>query len=506
MKPTEEILRDYFGFASFREGQQEIIDDILQGNSVLGVLPTGSGKSICYQIPSIMLEGVVIVISPLLSLMEDQIKQLKALGMKDVVAINSFLNEREKEIAIDHLSAFNLIYVSPEMIQNRRLMKKLQQLTISLFVIDEAHCISQWGHEFRPDYLKLSSVIEELDSPPVLALSATATPDVQVDIMEQLQLTHIKKHIYPMDRENIAFSIRFCDTKSDKINQLVDVLSRFAVPTMIYFSSKKEAETVASILEAQLTNLRVAFYHGGMESVDRTLIQQQFMENQLDVICCTSAFGMGINKSNVRLVIHYHLPTQIESFIQEIGRAGRDGLSSASVVLYSPFDELLPKRLIDSELPSSEQMKAISDFIEDRQQTDTPIKTLQELTKFFEFNEIQWRFLQYQLEKHGILKENRMMPIKEKKKEFLTNIEQTIVNRYQYKHTKLTEMLSWIEQQGCRRKSLYQPFQAMTKPPKYFCCDVCDFDFNKWQPKQEKKQQVNDDWKKELANLFLQDH
>ncbi|WP_182199437.1 RecQ family ATP-dependent DNA helicase [Paraliobacillus salinarum] len=505
MIESTKILNKYFGHENFREGQQEIIEDIRNGSSVLGVLPTGSGKSICYQIPAMMLHGNVIVISPLLSLMEDQVKQLKAKGIKNVVAINSFTNSNEKNDIISNLSNYKLIYVSPEMIQNKQLLARLKQLHISLFVIDEAHCISQWGHEFRPDYLKLVEVVEQLNNPPLLALTATATPDVQKDILKYLNAPNMKKHIYPMDRENLTFAVQTFEHRNEKVAYIKTLLNKFDVPTMIYFSSKKEAETVAEQLNGNSPNLRIAFYHGGMDAVDRTLIQQQFMQNQLDVICCTSAFGMGIDKSNVRLIIHYHFPTQLESFIQEVGRAGRDGESSVSVVLYAPYDEMLPRRLIESELPSMEQVNSLLFLLDKKSQYNQFKLNKQEIMLQLEMNEVQWRFIVHHLEKHDILNKNQIMPIYDKKDRFLSSIEEVINERFAYKLNKLNEIVSWIKTEKCRRKALFQPFQSNTKTPKYACCDYCDFDFTNWQPTYESKQTtIIQDWQSELAMLFMQ--
>ncbi|WP_079709900.1 RecQ family ATP-dependent DNA helicase [Paraliobacillus ryukyuensis] len=504
MSQLETILQKFFGHTSFREGQKEIIDDVMIGNDVLGVLPTGSGKSICYQIPAMLAEGTVIVISPLLSLMEDQVKQLKATGFKDVVAINSFVQEMERSQIFHELSSYKLIYLSPEMIQNKRLLTQLNHMKISLFVIDEAHCISQWGHEFRPDYLKLKEVIASLNAPPVLALTATATPEVQDDIMNQLERMNMNKHIYAMDRENITFSVQYCNNTKEKLVFISDTLQKFPVPTMIYFSSKKEAESIASHLHYQLPNLRVAFYHGGMDSMDRVLIQQQFMAGQLDIVCCTSAFGMGINKTNVRLIIHYHIPTQIESFIQEVGRAGRDGLSSVSVVLYAPYDEMLPKRLIDSELPTVEQVKSLCHFFDNKFQAKQTAINEQEIMVAFDLNEIQWRFIKFQFEKYEILKDNHIMSIYEKKNVLVPAIEQLIHNRYQEKLAKLNQMVNWIHQQGCRRRALFQPFQSTIKEPTFYCCDSCDFQFEQWSPVVDIEKTNTEDWRTSLAHLFDQ--
>src|SRR5690625_1433665 len=257
-----ESMQHYFGHGSFRPGQKEIIHDIMRGEDVLGVLPTGSGKSICYQLPAILLDGSTIVVSPLISLMMDQVKQLKANNFKSAVALNSFMDPSERKQTLRTLHHYKLIYVSPELLQQNEIQQRLKQMDISLFVIDEAHCISQWGFEFRTDYLKLADIAEFLNKPPILALSATAPEHVQKDIIQSLHRPDMRKHIYPMDRENIAISIIRKDSDEEKIAEISDILSRFSVPTLIYFSSRQSAEKTAADLRKILPQ-RIAYYHGG---------------------------------------------------------------------------------------------------------------------------------------------------------------------------------------------------------------------------------------------------
>ncbi|WP_186577837.1 RecQ family ATP-dependent DNA helicase [Aquibacillus kalidii] len=501
----EQQLETFFGHTNFRQGQKEIITDILSGKDVLGILPTGSGKSICYQLPARILEGTTLVISPLISLMIDQVKQLIASGFKEVIAINSFLANSDRKQVFHDLSKYKLIYASPEMLQNNVFMEKLKKLTVSLFVIDEAHCISQWGHEFRPDYLKLNETINYLNHPPVLALSATATPEVQEDIVHQLDCPLMTRHIYSMDRDNIAFIVERFDHFNQKLEYAANLLKRFPVPTMIYFSSRNWTEQAVDILSKKLPNLRIAFYHGGMDQTDRMLVQQQFMNDQLDVICCTSAFGMGINKTNIRLVIHFHLPTQMESFIQEVGRAGRDGESSVSVVLVAPNDNQLPKRLIETELPTEAQSKNVISFITEHIHIQNNFRLVDtEMMKLFHLSETQWRFLKYQLEKHGMIKEGRILTDFHNPHHIESHITTLIKNRMQYKQEKLGALFEWVAGESCRRKNLFLSFQTDVNKPKYMCCDHCDFTFNQWNPTFNTIKNENIGWKKQLKQLFLQ--
>ncbi|WP_053219363.1 RecQ family ATP-dependent DNA helicase [Virgibacillus senegalensis] len=498
-------LKKYFGHRSFREGQREIIEDVLFGKDVLGILPTGSGKSVCYQLPARLLPGSVLVISPLISLMMDQEKQLAAAGYKDVIAFNSFLSLQKKQTAYRNLTDYKLIYASPEMLQNKGFIKKLSKLQISLFVVDEAHCISQWGHEFRPDYLKLGQTIESLNRPPVLALSATATPEVQKDIAFQLNLPNIVRHVHQMDRENIAFQVEKLDNPEEKIKRISDLLKAKPVPTMVYFSSRNWTEKAAADLSTALPDLNIAFYHGGMEQSDRILIQQQFMHDQLDVICCTSAFGMGINKQNIRLVIHFHLPTQVESFIQEVGRAGRDGLSSVSLVLLAPNDDILPRKLIQSELPGSEDIDRLIYFLKARMnQGNFEVPDQEILMENVQITETQWRFIQYHLEKHGMMENNRMLPTSNWRK-IPEKINRVAVERIKYKVSKVNELLWWAEQGDCRRRTLFAPFQDSIKQPTYHCCDRCDFKISEWTPVTKNVDQHESfDWRQAFSSLMLQ--
>jgi ATP-dependent DNA helicase RecQ len=501
----ERELERYYGYSSFREGQKEIITDVLDGNHVLGILPTGSGKSLCYQLPARIVDGTVLVVSPLISLMLDQEKQLIASGFKKVISITSFLSLPDKQSAFASLDQYKLIYVSPEMLQNARFMEKLKSVRISLFVIDEAHCISQWGHEFRPDYLKLYEVIKQLNYPTVLALSATATPEVQKDIIDQLHTRNMKKHVYPMDRENISLSIAKVRDNQEKIDYLVSLLKKFPVPAMIYFSSRSWTEKVTVELTERIPHLEIAFYHGGMDQADRILIQQQFMNGQLDVVCCTSAFGMGINKSNIRLVVHFHLPPQIESYIQEIGRAGRDGHESVSLLLTAPNDELIPKRLIELELPPMEMVNVVLEYLKDRNHNRQRLPVDEEIIENLQLSEIQWRFLRFHLEKHGIIKESRILYNEQNWQHTATTIHEVIHSRKSYKKQKLDELLKWSAENTCRRKALFSPFQHTIKPPTAFCCDVCDFTFEAWQPIVLDKKANPSHWRETFKKLMLQE-
>ncbi|ALX47980.1 RecQ family ATP-dependent DNA helicase [Lentibacillus amyloliquefaciens] len=496
-------LKQQFYIDSFREGQKEIIEDVIEGHDVLGILPTGSGKSLCYQLPATILNGLTIVVSPLISLMEDQVKQLKAAGFKDVVALNSFMRPDEKTDVFNRLDQFKLIYLSPELLQQNEVIGQLKNVRISLFVIDEAHCISQWGHEFRPDYLRLGTVLKKLNNPPLLALSATATKEVQHDIISSLEKPDIISHIYPMDRDNITFMVEKVNNDNEKRNFMMDILRKNRVPTLIYFSSKRKAEEIAAYISGQLSFQRVAFYHGDMEQIDRIIIQQQFMNGQLDIICCTSAFGMGINKRDIRLILHYHFPLQIESFLQETGRAGRDGKSSVSMLLYSPGDEHIQGSIIQNELPAKDNLTGLFNKLYDMYSKDMQLPSSSRIFETLELNEVQCRFLYYQMEKHGMMDGKALIYDSNNWKDSIRKIGHFIEKRTSFKERKLYEMLNWIHEENCLRKHLYKGFQDNYKPPLYGCCSNCGFTFEKWEPEQTETDEVVLYWEAKLKKLLL---
>lgn len=505
MNQLETVLSKQFNLHAFRPGQKEIITDLLKGNDVLGILPTGSGKSLCYQLPAKLLPGTTIVVSPLISLMIDQVKQLRAKGFKDVIAINSLLDFKQRKGIYANLSAYSLIYLSPEILQQDELLSYLTKIDIRLFVIDEAHCISQWGHEFRPDYLRLHSVIEMLNNPPILALSATANEDVQADIIHALKRPKMIKHIYPIDKPNIAFHVVRLQDEDEKLHTLTKLVSTYRVPTLIYFSRREDTETIAHRLATQLVDRKVAFYHGGLDAFDRLMIQQQFMNDQLDIICCTSAFGMGIDKDNVRLVIHYHFPAQLESFIQEVGRAGRDGGESISVLLYTENDEIVPQSFIQQELPTKQEIAYVFHQLSQLAKEHNQIpRSLPEIINLMQINETKWRYLYFQLESQHILANQQINYDADHWQRAFQHILEHRHARFQYKQNKLNEMLKWIHSTTCLREMLYAEFQSSFQSPVFQCCTNCGFSFANWQPvEQSTTSQPIKTWQEQLKLLML---
>lgn len=498
-------LKRYFGFDKFRIGQEEIITDVIQQKNVLAMLPTGSGKSICYQLPALLLEGSTIVVSPLLSLMEDQVQQLKSNGIKRVVALNSFLTFEERKMILNNLHCYKIIYVSPEILQSSTVRNALKRIDVSLFVVDEAHCISQWGHDFRTDYLRLDELLHELKYPPCLAITATATKNVQNDIINQLRLTNVRKHIYSVDRKNIALQVMKTTTIAEKVEQIIELIQQLNGQGMIYFSSRKWAEAMTEKLK-RAGNHTVAYYHGGMENEDRLLIQQQFLAGQLQTICCTSAFGMGINKPDVRYVIHFHYPGQIESYLQEIGRAGRDGKRSIAILFHCEEDAYITKNVMEMDLPNEDEVRQVVYFLRNAAQNGERITSEWEerLLHVTKLSDTKWRFLYYHLCEMGAIVRDEIRQLHFE--DVFNTLQRKVNERLKVKRRQFQQMVDWLQTTSCRRANYLTYFDEQKSESIDYCCDICGFSIDDYFIKERNDEVITDtyNWKKELKRIFHQ--
>jgi ATP-dependent DNA helicase RecQ len=344
-KDPTQYLKQYFGYDSFRTGQRELVDGILAGRDVLGIMPTGAGKSVCYQLPAAMLEGVTLVLSPLISLMKDQVDALNQLGIP-TVALNSSLTPKEYGERIREIrqGRCKIVYAAPERLESEAFLELVRELRIPLVAVDEAHCISQWGHDFRPSYLSIRRLISRIEPRPVVAaFTATATDKVKEDIAKHLDLRDPVRVMTGYRRPNLAFSVV---KGADKRRFLADFIrARSGSAGIVYTSTRKEAEACHQFLLKQ--GIRAGRYHAGLSEEERASGQERFLYDDLQVMVATNAFGMGIDKSNVRFVVHYNLPKNVESYYQEAGRAGRDGEPGECALLYAPQDVMTQKYLIE---------------------------------------------------------------------------------------------------------------------------------------------------------------
>lgn len=334
MPDTLTILKKYWGYDSFRPLQQEIADSVCDGNNVLALLPTGGGKSICFQVPGMTLDGITIVVSPLIALMKDQVDQLVKRGIK-AAAIYSGLSKEEIDILLDNCiyGDIKFLYVSPERLQTELFIARAQKMNVNLLAIDEAHCISQWGYDFRPPYLQIAEFREKIKKVPVIALTATATEKVKEDILKRLEIEDAQLFQKSFSRDNLSYAVRKVEAKDQK---LVNILQTVQGSGIVYVNTRKDTREVASLLIRN--NISADFYHGGLTPAERSEKQANWIKNRVRIIVATNAFGMGIDKPDVRIVVHLDIPPGPEAYYQEAGRGGRDGEKAYAVILYNEND------------------------------------------------------------------------------------------------------------------------------------------------------------------------
>ena len=359
VEEARRAMQRRWGHETFRPGQQAVLAPLLEGRDVLGVMPTGGGKSLCYQLPAVLADGFVLVVSPLIALMQDQVEGLQAQGVA-ATFINSTLpgHEVEQRWTNAEFGQYDLLYMAPERFATDVFQARAERLDVSLVAVDEAHCVSEWGHHFRPDYLEIPDAREQLGTPPTVALTATATPAVRQDIRDLLELSDAAEVVRGFDRPNITWSVFRTDKKWDRLRAVVDAVPGTGI---VYVPTRRDVDRWRKRLKAH--GVAVAGYHGGLDSEERARRQQAWVNDDVRVMVATNAFGMGIDKPDVRFVVHMAPPSSLESYYQEAGRAGRDGAQAHAVLLYQPTDADTQAALIEASHPTAQEVRAVYDAV-----------------------------------------------------------------------------------------------------------------------------------------------
>jgi ATP-dependent DNA helicase RecQ len=474
----EKGLHDLFGFEHFHPGQEEVVTRVMQGEDTLAILATGAGKSLCYQLPALLLRGTTVVVSPLIALMKDQLDVLAERGYRDNVALNSTLSEDQETAAIARVARgeVKIVFVTPEKLEDEAFLAILKSIDVPLFVVDEAHCISQWGHDFRPAYLALGQAIAALGKPTVLALTATATPAVREDILLQLGIPNTKTIVKGFDRPNLRYEVIRAESEAAKLKSLKGLFENGLDGTgIIYTATIKNALEVQKYLHDQL-DLPAAVYHSKLQKHDRVSVHELFMGEAIRAVVATNAFGLGIDKPNIRFVIHYDLPGSVEAYTQEAGRAGRDGDLSRCILLYRMSDTRVQNYFLTGKYPDIEDVQkvfgtleyfggqadgvSLADLRKISQLPLTKLKVVLALLKKACFIEMRAR-ARYGLT-HDALK-NRDLVLS------LTNYD----TKKSYDQSKLAMMLQYSETRSCRRKFILNYFGEDYERESCGQCDNC---------------------------------
>ena len=467
----EQIARQVFGYEELRPAQKEVLTSVLNGNDTLAIMPTGSGKSAIYQIAALRLPGPTVVISPLIALQQDQVASITDQHTVNAAVLNSTLTAKERSRVFASLKdeSLEFIFLAPEQFENKDTLEKIRASQPSLFVVDEAHCVSEWGHDFRPAYLHLNSVIETLGHPVVLALTATASPLVQQEIVERLGMDRPVKLVRGFDRPHIYLSAYQFSEEAEKTKHLIQAVVAEKPPGIIYVATRKAAEEIAEQLEERKVN--AVAYHAGMKTSDREDIQQRFMDGDVDVIAATTAFGMGIDKADVRFVFHHHIPGSIDAYYQEIGRAARDGAPAMAKLFYLPDDLKLQRFFTGGGQVDEETLAKLAELLEAACEPPTEAQLLD----YFDLSAAKLSSALDGLEKSGLIERGSDGEILAIAPE--TDLDKAVdqaltyqTRRKQFDKSRIEMIRGYAETTACRRNYILSYFGESVEVP----CGGCD--------------------------------
>jgi ATP-dependent DNA helicase RecQ len=490
-KKVTKALKEKFKLDSFRTGQLESIKNIMTGHHTLLVMPTASGKSLCYQLPALLSEGLTLVISPLISLMKDQVDSLNSIGIA-ATSINSSFTPREqlKRIAGMQCGEYDLVYIAPERLESSVFQEALDCLQVDLLAIDEAHCISRWGYDFRPSFQHIPAAWKKVGEPVILATTATATPRVQQDIKQQLSAGAMDIMVQGFNRPNLYFEVQQTKTDYDKEKTLKEIFENFSKGSaIVYVGTQNEAEEICSMIETEV-GLTTTYYHAGIEREKRKRIQKDFLQNRIQIMVATNAFGMGIDKPDIRLVVHYRIPDAVESYYQQAGRAGRDGKPARCVLLFNNTDRQLQHYFINNETLAETEVYRLYDLIRQSPPGDkeNPLPVgrsahcnIEQLQVASRLNETKFKIAVNILEAAGWVENlgmrNQKQYFKIKPEDYLALDKQisSQQNRRREKFDRLQKMVAYADiNLNCRRSYILHYFGEEYEPAQGNCCDCCD--------------------------------